>query len=48
MRIPINDNIRALNLSNCVAIMLFEVLRQQGYNNLLMSDPFKGEKYLEE
>ncbi len=48
MRIPINSNIRALNLSNCVAIMLFEVLRQQNYPNLLMSDPFKGEKYLEE
>ena len=48
MRIPINQNIRALNLSNCVSIMLFEVLRQQNYPNLLMSDPFKGEKYLEE
>ena len=48
MRIPINANIRALNLSNCVAIMLFEVLRQQDYPNLLLSDPFKGEKYLEE
>lgn len=46
MRIPINANIRALNLSNCVAIMLFEVLRQQGYPNLLSHDPFKGEDYL--
>lgn len=46
MRIPINDHIRALNLSNCVAIMLFEVLRQQGFPNLLSSDPFKGEDYL--
>lgn len=41
MRIPINDNIRALNLSNCVAIMLFEALRQQDFPNLLESDPFK-------
>lgn len=48
MRIPTNDNIRALNLSNCVAIMVFEVLRQQGYPDLLRYDPFKGEKYLEE
>ena len=48
MRIPINSNIRALNLSNCVAIMLFEVLRQQDYPNLLTSDPFKGENYLKE
>lgn len=48
MRIPTNDNIRALNLSNCVAIMVFEVLRQQGYPGLLRYDPFKGKKYLEE
>ena len=48
MRIPINENIRALNLSNSVAIMLFEVLRQQDYPNLLKYDTFKGEKYLSE
>lgn len=47
MRIPINSNIRALNLSNSVAIMLFEVLRQQNFNDLLRFDPFKGEDYLE-
>lgn len=46
MRIPINQNIRALNLSNCVAIMVFEVLRQLEYPNLLFSDPFKGDDYL--
>lgn len=46
MRIPINENIRALNLSNCVAIMLFEVLRQQNFPNLLNFDPFKGKDYL--
>ncbi len=46
MRIPINGNIRALNLSNCVAIMLFEVLRQQNFPNLLCYDPFKGNDYL--
>lgn len=48
MRIPINDNIRALNLSNSVAIMLFEVLRQQDYPNLLKYDTFKGKDYLNE
>lgn len=47
MRIPINSNIRALNLSNCVAIMLYEVLRQQDFNDLLRDDPFKGADYLE-
>lgn len=47
-RIPTNDNIRALNLSNCVALVLFEALRQQDYPNLLRYEPFKGKNYLEE
>lgn len=47
MRIPMNSNIRALNLSNSVAIMIYEVLRQQDYPNLLFEEPFKGEDYLE-
>lgn len=46
LRIPTNNNIRALNLSNCVALMLYEVLRQQDYPNLLKKEPFKGENYL--
>lgn len=46
MRIPMNDNIRALNLSNSVAIMIYEVLRQQNYNDLLKYDSFKGKDYL--
>ncbi len=48
MRIPMNSNIRSLNLSNAVAIMLYEVLRQQDYNELLKTEPFKGENYIEE
>ena len=48
MRIPMNDNIRALNLSNSVAIMVYEVLRQQNYPNLLLKEPFKNENYLTE
>ena len=48
MRIPMNDNIRALNLSNSVAIMVYEVLRQQNYPDLLLKEPFKGENYLSE
>ena len=43
-----NSNIRALNLSNSVAIMLYEVLRQQNYRDLLRTEPFKGEDYLEQ
>lgn len=48
LRIPMNDKVRALNLSNCVAIMVYEVLRQQNYNDLLFEEPFKGANYLEE
>lgn len=46
MRIPMTNKTRALNLSNCAAIMVYEVLRQQNYNNLLRTEPFKGEDYL--
>ena len=45
-RIPTSENIRALNLSNCVASITYEALRQQNFPNLLRSDPFKGEDYL--
>lgn len=47
MRIPMTDKVRALNLSNSVAIMVYEVLRQQDFNDLLRTEPFKGEDYLE-
>ena len=35
MRIPMSENVRALNLSNSCAIVIYEALRQQDYNNLL-------------
>ena len=47
MRIPMTDNVRALNLSNSVAIMVYEVLRQQDFNDLLKEEPFKGIDWLE-
>lgn len=47
MRIPMTANVRALNLSNCVAICVYEVLRQQNYGNLLFEEPHKGADYLE-
>ena len=47
LRIPMNDKVRALNLSNCAAIMVYEVLRQQDYNDLLRTEPFKGEDFIE-
>ena len=47
MRIPMTDKVRALNLSNCAAICIYEVLRQQNYKDLLFEEPFKGKDYLE-
>lgn len=47
MRMPMTDHVRALNLSNCVAIMVYEVLRQQNFRDLLCKEPFKGEDWLE-
>ena len=34
LRIPMNDNIRSLNLSNTAAILVYEALRQQNYHHL--------------
>jgi tRNA (cytidine/uridine-2'-O-)-methyltransferase len=33
-RIPMNEHVRSLNLSNTAAILVYEALRQQGYPNL--------------
>lgn len=46
-RIPMTSNVRALNISNSVAVGIYEVLRQQDYNNLLREEPHKGADYLE-
>ena len=48
MRMPMTKDVRALNLSNTVAIMVYEVLRQQNYNDLLQKEPHKSENYIEE
>lgn len=34
LRIPMNENVRSLNLSNTAAILIYEALRQQNYRNL--------------
>lgn len=47
MRIPMTSNVRALNVSNSVAIVIYEALRQQDYNDLLREEPHKGKDYLE-
>jgi len=46
-RIPMTKDVRSLNLANTVAIGLYEVLRQQEYNDLLRTEPHKGENYIE-
>ena len=46
MRIPMTDKVRALNVSNSVAIVIYEVLRQQDYNDLLRDEPHKGKDFL--
>ncbi len=34
IRIPMNDNIRSLNLANSVAVITYEILRQHGFSNM--------------
>lgn len=34
LRIPMTDNVRALNLSNCAALVIYEALRQQNFAGL--------------
>jgi tRNA (cytidine/uridine-2'-O-)-methyltransferase len=34
LRIPMNENVRSLNLSNTAAILVYEALRQQGFPGL--------------
>ena len=46
MRIPMTSDVRALNLSNTVAIMVYEALRQQNYKDLLFYEPHKDKDIL--
>ena len=46
MRMPMTDRVRALNLSNTVAIMVYEALRQQNYRDLLFTEPHKSEDFI--
>lgn len=46
IRLPMSSNVRALNLSNTVAIVVYEALRQQNYNDLLFDEPHKDKDYL--
>lgn len=48
IRIPMTSNVRALNLSNAAAIIIYEALRQQNYNDLLLDEPHKSKTFIEE
>ena len=45
-RLPMSKNVRSLNLSNTVAIVVYEALRQQNYNDLLFEEPHKSKDYI--
>ena len=49
IRLPMTNKVRALNVSNVAAIMIYEALRQQGFEGLEFEEPenFKGKHYLE-
>lgn len=47
IRLPMIASARSLNLSNCVAIMTYEVLRQLGYPGLSTDEVQKGADFLE-
>ena len=46
LRLPMVPNARSLNLSNCVAIVVYEILRQQNFYNLATHEAIKGEDFL--
>ena len=46
LRLPMVPEARSLNLSNCVAIVAYEILRQQNFPNLSTSEAIKGSDFL--
>lgn len=44
LRVPMTENVRALNLSNTAAILVYEALRQQNYLQLDKKGPSISEK----
>ncbi|MBC7958359.1 MAG: tRNA (uridine(34)/cytosine(34)/5-carboxymethylaminomethyluridine(34)-2'-O)-methyltransferase TrmL [Vallitaleaceae bacterium] len=45
IRIPMLDSIRSLNLSNSVAIILYEALRQKDFSDLLLEGQLRDNKW---
>lgn len=48
MRIPMVSDARSLNLSNSVAIICYEICRQQSFYSLSTKEMLKGENFLDE
>lgn len=46
-RIPTTNKVRSLNLSNAVALVSYEALRQLGFKDLEQFEPHKGKDYLD-
>lgn len=46
MRLPMVEQARSLNLSNCAAVIVYEVLRQLDYPSLSKTEAIKGEDWL--
>ncbi len=45
-RLPMVKDARSLNLSNCVAVLTYEVLRQKEYEGLALEEFIKGSDFL--
>lgn len=45
VRLPMKDKLRSLNLSNTVAVAVYEALRQQDFNDLKLEGEFTGRGY---
>jgi tRNA (cytidine/uridine-2'-O-)-methyltransferase len=46
LRLPMHASARSLNLSNCVAIVIYEVLRQNDFEGLSKVEVFKGADFI--
>lgn len=47
LRIPMSENVRSLNLSNCVALVCYDSIAKQDFLNLSKVEIQKGEDFLE-
>ena len=44
IRIPTSENVRALNLSNCVAMLSYEYVKRNEFKGLSEEEPFKKDE----